>query len=1235
MWRTARLVARLVDRLAGRVISAGMIFALALIVSDPAAAQVDTGTISGTVRDQSAAVIPSAKVVLTNEGTSFTLSTATSGDGSYIFTPLKIGNYAVVVEAPGFQKTSHPHIAVDVQQQVVVDFTLVPGAVTETVEVIGAPPQLQTTNASVGQVADTRQINDLPLNGRNYTFLAQLAAGVTQEAPTGRGMEATGSFAANGLSTANNDYILDGIDNNNDSVDFLNGASYAVKPPVDAIQEFKIQTSNFSAEFGRAGGAVLNATIKSGTNQVHGALWEFVRNDKFDAANFFENAGGVTKGEFRQNQFGGAIGGPVAIPRVYNGKDKTFFFFDYEGTRIRQAAPQVATVPTAKERASGYTDLSELITSQSGTRNDLLGRTFPLGSVFDPATTRPVVCGTADPVTGLTPTSASQGDPCYNIALGKSVGFVRDPFAGNQLPASRLDPNAIALLNLYPAPNGPGLFNNYTADPVVRNDTKQFDVRVDHNFSEKDQLFGRLSYADNPDFVPGPFQGLADGSSFTQDTFHNNSVSAVLSETHSLTPTTINELRFGYSRLATSQFQPFATQQGIPAKFGIQGIPQNGFNGGLPKIDLSGLNSIGPAAFVPGERFSETTQLTENLTKIYGSHSFKGGFEYQHLRFPWFAPAWPRGEFDFNGTYTEVPSNGGGSTGLAQLLLSPTPTTVPGGLNDVGGTDAAFASNFTGPDDHRNYYGAYFQDNWKVNSKLTVELGLRWEFYGQVVEKYGAQANFIPGPPGSAEYLITTQRRNSQLSPSFPLTLAKDGIKLGYSSVPGLTNTPLHDFAPRVSLAYQVTPKFVLRAGYGIYYAGFTNIGGSPDIGSNYPFLFNFSFSSPDAGHPLVYPNGTFGTLENGLSAVPLSPVAVDAQGLGLEGIQLNYKTPYVNEYNLFLQYQVTPNQTLQVGYVGNTSFHGETGPGLNLPSVILPIGANAQDYVPFKDFGRGGSYIATEGNGNYNSLQLTFERKFSKGMNLLANYTYSKCRTDSYQLLGLENPGVGYRAPYLPGFGVQGDYSLCGIDVPNVVHLSGTYRLPFGKGERWAGSASGVVNHIVGGWSTNWILTLQDGFPFNVGCPVGTTAVNDFGCTALLVPGQRIYAGPHNVNQWINPAAFNQPCQLGSSGPIANSPPGCVPLTGVGLLGGGNTQAHGPGFHRVDFSLFKSIRTSEATHLEFRSEFFNLTNTPQFGNPSTSVLDFTNKSTFGQITSLRDGANDPRQIQFALKFYW
>lgn len=1179
-------------------------FVLAAVA--PARAQVDTGAVVGTVHDQTGAVVPHVKVSLTNQETAFTVSTVSDAGGAYTFSPVRIGTYTVTAEFSGFSTETHQGIVVNVQQQVEVDFTLQPGRVTETVTVTSAPPLLQTQNASLGQVVGSEEVNDLPLNGRNYTFLAQLSAGVSQEAPTGRGLEASGTFVANGLSSSNNNYILDGIDNNNDSVDFLNGASFAIKPPVDAIQEFKVQTSNFSAEFGRAGGAVLNATVKSGTNQLHGDAWEFVRNDAFDAANFFENSPThVNKGEFRQNQFGFTVGGPVYIPHVYNGKDKTFFFFDYEGTRIRQAAPQVATVPTANERASGYTDLSELITDQSGTRTDLLGRTTPTGTVFDPATTRSVIAGQVDPVTGLVATAS---------------GFVREPFAGNQLPATRLDPNAIKLLNLYPAPTGPGIFSNYTADRVIQNNTNQFDARMDHNFSDKDQIFGRFSWADNPDFVPGPFTSFADSSSFSQDEFHNNSVSAALSETHSFAPTLINEARLGYSRLATSQFQPYADTTGIPAQFGIQGIPQIAHNGGLPFINIAGLNNLGPAGFVPGERFSETTQITDNLTKIYGGHTFKGGFEFQHLRFPWFAPAYPRGYFGFDGTYTEVPSTSGGNTGLAQLLLSPIPTTVANGINNVGGSDQTSASNFTGPDDVRNYYGFYFQDSWKASSKLTIELGLRWEFFGQVREKYGAQANFIPGTPGSgAEYLITTQRQSTQLSPSFPATLAMDGIKLGYSGVPGLTNTPLHDFAPRVSVAYQATKKLVVRAGYGIYYAGFSNIGGSPDIGSNYPFLFNFNYYSPDPGHPITYPNGTLATLENGLAAIPLVPANVTAEGLGLEGLQQSYKTPYTQEYNVSLQYQLTPNQTVQLGYIGNNSLHQETGPGLNEDSVILPPGQNPQNFVPFPDFSRGGSYITTEGNGYYKALQATFERRFSAGLDLLANYTYSECRTDQANLLGVGN-SPGFRAPYLPGFGIQGDYARCGDASPNIVHISGIYQLPIGKGRRFASSASGVVDQVIGGWSMNAILTLQDGFPFSIGCPIGTTA--NFGCDALLVPGQNMYAGPHNVNQWLNPAAFANPPVAAAIGQGDYAP-----------LGGAPTQFLSPGFHRLDVSLFKQFKTSERTHLEFRAEFFNLTNTPQFANPA--FTDFTNTASFGQINSLRDGANDPRQIQFAMKFYF
>lgn len=1175
-----------------------------LTAGSPLYAQVDTGAILGTIKDQSGAVVPNAKMTLTNEGTSFSLTTSAGSDGSYIFTPIKIGTYSVTVEYQGFQTASHLHVKVDVQQQVVVDFTLQPGLVTQLIEVTAAPPLLETQNASVGQTVGARQVNDLPLNGRNYTFLAQLSAGVTPIQVTGRGLECNGQFAANGTVPADNDYILDGIDNNNNTVDFLNGLAFAIRTPVDAIQEFKVQTSNFSAEFGRAGGAVLNATVKSGTNQVHGDAWEFVRNDKFDAANFFENSGGQQKGEFRRNQFGATLGGPIVVPRLYDGRNKTFFFVDYEATRIRQAAPQIATVPTALERTSGYTNFTELITGQSGTRTDDLGRTFPLGTIFDPATTRTVTQGQVDPVTGMMATAS---------------GFVRDPFTGNMLPASRLDPNAISILNLFPAPTASGIFNNFSTDPVIRDNINQFDVRIDHNFSTKDQAFGRISFSDEPKFVPGPFKGVADGGAFNQATYKDVDFNSALSETHSFSPTLINELRYGYSRIRTTQLQPFANTMGIPQQFGIQGIPQIPQNGGLPAIGIAGLNTLGGSSFLPGNRVSDTAQLTENLTKIYGSHTFKGGFELQHLRFPWFAPAWPRGQFNFDGTYTEVPSTGGGNTGMAQLLLSPTATTVPNGLNNVGGADITFASNFAGPDDHRHYYGAYFQDDWKISPRLTLNLGLRWEFFGQIAEKYGAQANFIPSPPGSAQYLITTRRQSTPVSPSFLSTLALDGIKLAYSNTPGLTNTPITNFGPRIGLAYQVTPKLVIRAGYGAYFAGIENIGGSPDIGENYPFLYDFFFFAPDPGHPITYSNGTIANLESGFSGIPLSPVFVNAAGLSLEGVQTNYKIPTTPEYNFTLQYQLSPNQTFQMGYVGNVSRHLETDPGTNLPSIILPPNLNPQNYVAFPDFGRGTSYVTTEGNSIYNSLQVNFERRFSQGLYLLTNYTWSKCRTDMRDLLN-GAPGTTFRAPYLANFGIQGDYSLCDFHIPSVVHLSGTWELPFGSGKRFLGKPSGVVNQVVGGWRTNWILTLQDGQPQTLTCPISTTA--DFGCYPLLVHGQNVYGGRHDVNHWLNPAAFTNP-------PVATT----IGQTDYSPLGGGPTQVLGPGFHRLDFSLFKQFRTSETTHLELRAEFFNLTNHPNFSYPS--FTDYTNSASFGTITSVRDGANDQREIQFALKFYW
>src|SRR5438093_7204965 len=329
-----------------------VVLLLVFLSASPVRAQVDTGTILGTVTDASGAAINGAKMTLTNEGTSAALSTTTAPDGRYKFTPVRIGSYKLTASFQGFTTITQTNVVVNVGADVVVNFALNPGSVTQTVEVSAAPPVLESQSGSVGQIVDSRSVNDLPLNGRNFTFLAQLAAGVNTPQADTRGNAASGAFAANGNRPAQNNYLLDGIDNNSDTVDFLNGTNFVVLPPVDAIEEFKVETSGFSAQYGRSGAAVLNATIKSGTNELHGSAWEFFRNDKLDAADFFENAGGIKKGELRQNQFGFTAGGPVAIPHLYNGRNKLFFFGDYEGFRRVQGTILTGTVPTAAEKNS-------------------------------------------------------------------------------------------------------------------------------------------------------------------------------------------------------------------------------------------------------------------------------------------------------------------------------------------------------------------------------------------------------------------------------------------------------------------------------------------------------------------------------------------------------------------------------------------------------------------------------------------------------------------------------------------------------------------------------------------------------------------------------------------------------------------------------------------------------------------------------------------------------------------
>jgi len=1287
-----------------------IIFAVAVLGLTVLNAQVDTGSITGTVADASGAVVSGAKVTLTNEGTGAALSTTTSADGVYKFAPVRVGNYKLEVTAQGFQTTTQSSVKVDVGSNVALNFSLKPGSQTETVEVTGAAPVLQTQDASVGQVVSERSVNNLPLNGRNFTFLAQLVQGVNSPQADTRGNAASGAFSANGFRPAQNNYMLDGVDNNSDTVDFLNGTNYVVLPPVDAVQEFKVQTTDFSAEYGRSGAAVLNATIKSGTNQFHGDVWEFFRNDKLDARDFFEHTCDSStgscvpgkKGELRQNQYGFTIGGPVVIPHLFDGRNKVFFFGDYEGLKRRQGTALNGSVPTLAERNSGYTNLSDLITGQWGgdanvgacsiagnaannkaCHSDALGRTMPIGTVLDPATTRATTAGVADPVSGI---------------VAVKTGFVRDPFGTcgaatgafdltacglNTLPANRLDANAINLLNLYPNPINGGLSSNYIASPVLKEDRQSFDTRLDINFSQKDQLFYRFSLSDDPEFIPSIFGGVADGGGFFQGNQTALAQQSALDRTHAFSPTSINVARVGLNYLHTTRNIPAANDlSNLPlTKGGILGIPQQHENGGLPAFGINGLQTLGGNAFLPSDEVSSTIQANDDFTKIYGKHTFKMGFEYQHVKFSTLQPPWSRGQFNFDGTYTDIPNVGGGNTGRAQLLLTPIASTVANGINYVGGPNNEFASNISLSDNGKNYYGTYIQDDWKVSQKLTLNLGLRWDFFGLVYDHYAKQANFVPFgapdnsplyiiPPSQGAFALSTDQTTGVPNTGFLNLLAQDGITLAITNQygKGLGRSQVSNFAPRFGFAYQLTPKFVVRGGGGMFYNGFENRGYSPNLGENYPFQFSFQFQQKNDATPInqfagcatATPTGG-PTLETGFSCIPLNPLAVHANGLQLRGIQFDYHTPYSIGTNLTLQYQLTSSMSVQAAYVGTFGRHLEVFPGSNNPTRLLPPNTTltgskllagqpggpqpaSQGGLPFPDFGQNASYATTQGSSYYHGLQTSIEKKFQNGLNFLFAYTYSKVRSDAYDLLNGFASGGGYRAPWVPGMGIHADYGLANFDIRNVIHFSGGYELPFGKGKQFMGNASGVTNGLVGGWAIVWATTLQGGQPFQLGCPSSTAA--GLNCLDIILPGQKARTSLHYTSakdgnpSMLNPAAFAQPCEVGSTG----TPTNCIPLPGLLALGGYTpTQIEGPGFHRLDLSLFKNFQLNERVRLEFRSEFFNVLNHPNFnypgfgGNGVVAVSGSTNfnNTTFGEIGSTRDNPYDSREIQFALKVYF
>ena len=1186
-------------------------------------AQVDTGTIQGTVSDSGGARIVHAAVTVTNEGTGLVQTESVNGSGLFTFSPMRVGLYTVSAKAPGFGVIQREHLKLNVQQTLVVDLSLKVGKTSESVVVTTAAPLLQTQDASVGQVFESHEINALPLNGRNFTLLAQLEAGVTTTVVETRGLGLSGSFVANGTMSQFNNYLLDGIENNNTTVDFGNGNAFTVLPPPDAIDQFKIQTTNYSAEFGRGGGAVVNAVLKSGQNRFYGDVWDYLRNDVFDANDWFLDHAKKPKPAFRRNQFGATLGGPIW-------RDKTFFFVDYQGTRSAQGVAYVSSVPTALERSSGYTDYTDLIANQKGTQTDQLGRVTPIGTVFDPATTRPTTAGQVDPVTGL---------------VAKGNGSVRDPFAGNIVPLNRLSPIAAKLLNLFPAPNnGTNINSNYISTPSLTNNLDAFDARIDQNFSARDQAFARGSYSNNPRVVPAPMPGYAIGAQSSQSGSETDKVlSLALGETHVFSPHMVNEFRVGYSRIHSPREQFFANQSGLNAKFGIPGVAfDNAPNGGLVQIKIAGLSELGTHNNIPQNEIGAETQYNDNVTMDKGRHTIRFGAEYERLKTSIYSAQFPHSNWNFGGSFTDVPAGNTANTGIAQFAIEPIASTVPTGFPFIGGAQQIQTSPLSQEDYRKPYCGAYAEDTWRATSTLTITAGLRYEFFELAQDHAGRGGNFVPADgKNSAQFLIDDRHKNIPLSPTFLSLLAKDNIQLVYTANHQMGTLPTLNLAPRIGFAWQTSPKIVFRGGYGIFYAGVYNRGDGTNIGNAYPFAYTANITSTSLTNGALSTDGSVGPLDKGFLNAPVGSDVVAGSTVALRGLQYHSHVPYVQGVNFTMQAQLTPSIAYTVGYVATFARHAEGNIGSNRPHIVVPsnvaltqrVGGVIQPHtndctvavggtvsqtsagapcslLPYPDFPQNNTYVYMEGNDAYNSLQATIQKVFSHGAGFLANYTWSKALGDG------SDPGIftqiSYRGPYVPGFGMRGDKQLETFNIAHLFHVSATYDLPFGAGREHL-NHPGVLDAIVGGWSLDGIFTFQSGQPFTVN---GTKSSNNGSGNYAYVDTSKLYTGAHTVTHWANAAAFSNPAT--AQGP-----------TDISAYGGSPAQGVGPHFHRDDLGIAKKWHTPLSTILEFHAEAFNVTNTPEFAQPGTLSP---NSSNFASITSTRNSPNDSRQIQFGVK---
>lgn len=1089
------------------------IAALLFCLTAPLFAQFETSTVLGTLADASGALIPAAKVSLTNVNTGQSFQRLTDDKGNFEFFNVKVGLYELTAEASGFQSAKVERIQVGVNVRQRVDITLQVGQVSETVEVSGVALTLETDTSARGQSVQQKQIVELPLNGRQYSNLVLLTTGVRASAlSTGGFTPREGSFNVNGLRSTFNNFLLDGMDNNAYGTSNQGFSNQVMQPPPDAVAEFQVVTNNMSAEFGRTGGAAINVAYKSGTNDFHGSVWHFLRNRSLNATGFFRPVNNE-KPPFNRNQFGATFGGPIR-------KNRAFFFLDYEGFRQVRRVVSLSTLPTMAERQGIF---------PAPVRNPITGQTFA---------------------------------------------------AGTPIPVSQITPFAARVLSELPAPNLPGAANNFSLLQGFRDNTDKYNAKFDYTLSDKLSGFTRIGQRkanifDEPN-IPGPSGG--DGNGYT-DVINQQVATAM---TWAPTATQLLEFRFGVSRTIAGKAPPGLGANTMQDVYGIPGLPSDPrVAGGLTTQIITGYTTLGRQATNPQWQYPTMWNPKVNWSRFLGSHSLKAGYEYQrvHTEIQDVNPLY--GEDRYNGQFSRpVGAAAANFYNLADFMF---------GLRDRLRLTNLLIANY-----RQAQHFLYLQDDWRLSRKLTLNLGVRYEYATPQWERDNILTNFDPA-------------RNA-------LVQATDGSVANRAQI----NPDRNNFAPRVGLAYSLDNKTVIRSGFGLNYIHFHRAGGGNILAINGPQVVNAVVNQT----PVLangQPNPAFLTTAQGYPNGLTAPSTFNPLLANITYMPRDWRTSYVLSWFFSVQRELARNTILDVAYVGNRAngllyfadfnqARALTDAEFALPAAQRPSLQARRPIQGFSDI----TYAFPGGWSNYNSLQVRLERRYSS-LFVLNSFTWSKALDNGSG--ALEGPNGNASAPQnLYNLAAEKGPSAYNQTLTNITTI--TYELPFGKGRKWMGNAGGLTNAVLGGWNLSTINNWWSGATINMFyTPASAVQVSTIGPDWRGAPRYRpnvsgdplLPAERRTGIFYLNPATVTLPA---GASPFGNA---------------GRNIARMPVFFQNDLAISKDFALPrEDWKLQFRTEVFNFTNKTNF----FSVQSNRNSPAFGQFVN----TFDPRLVQFALR---